>query len=199
MDTATHRLCLFAMIDYGRAPFDRTGMLSDPKPVGTDAALYASSSRDGALLFVSDGGLRLRSPDGRDQKLGWPLSYTPAMAQPMLIRNVRIIDGTGGPMTAPRDILIEQGRIARIASAGSISAGGAQVLDAKGRIVIPGLMDLHAHTYRPDLLPGFLYFGVTTVRDQGSSMAPPGCVSGRHRSRSASRTAGRLRRLSVLQ
>jgi hypothetical protein len=33
-------------------------------------------------------------------------------------------------------------------------------------------MDLHAHTYRPDLLPGFLYFGITTVRDQGSSMAP---------------------------
>ena len=155
-----------------QAPFDRTGMLSDPKPVGTDAALYASSSRDGTLLFVSDGGLRLRSPDGRDQKLGWPISYTPAMAQPMLIRNVRIIDGTGGPMTAPRDILIEKGRIARIAAAGSISTGGAQVLDAKGRFVIPGLMDLHAHTYRPDLLPGFLYFGVTTVRDQGSSMAP---------------------------
>ena len=51
-------------------------------------------------------------------------------------------------------------------------AGGARVLDAAGRVVIPGLMDLHAHTYRPDLLPGFLYFGVTTVRDQGSSMAP---------------------------
>jgi imidazolonepropionase-like amidohydrolase len=37
---------------------------------------------------------------------------------------------------------------------------------------MPGLIDLHAHTYRPDLLPGFVYFGVTTVRDQGSSMAP---------------------------
>jgi imidazolonepropionase-like amidohydrolase len=33
-------------------------------------------------------------------------------------------------------------------------------------------MDLHAHTYRPDLLPGFLYFGITTIRDQGSSIAP---------------------------
>jgi len=46
------------------------------------------------------------------------------------------------------------------------------VIDAEGRIVMPGLMDLHAHTYRPDFLPGFIYFGVTTVRDQGSSMAP---------------------------
>jgi len=39
-------------------------------------------------------------------------------------------------------------------------------------VVIPGLIDLHAHTYRPDLLPNFVYFGVTTIRDQGSSMAP---------------------------
>jgi hypothetical protein len=33
-------------------------------------------------------------------------------------------------------------------------------------------MDLHAHEYRADLLPGFLYFGVTTLRDQGSPFAP---------------------------
>lgn len=155
-----------------RAPFDHTGMLADPEPIGDDAALYASASRDGSLLFVSDGGLRLRSPEGREQRVGWPISYTPPMAEPTLIRNVRIVDGTGGPVTAPRDILIEGGRIARIAPAGSLPIGGARQLDAAGRFVIPGLMDLHAHTYRPDLLPGFLYFGVTTVRDQGSSMAP---------------------------
>jgi len=154
-----------------QAPFNHTGMLSDPKPIGNDAALYASSSRDGTLLFVSEGGLRLRSPDGGEQRIGWPISYTPPTPESTLIRNVRIVDGTGGPMTAPRDILIERGRIARIAPAGSLSASAVQVLDAGGRVVIPGLMDLHAHTYRPDLLPGFLYFGVTTVRDQGSSMA----------------------------
>jgi len=155
-----------------QAPFDHTGILSDPKPIGNDAALYASSSRDGTLLFVSDGGLRLRSPDGSEQKIGWPISYTPPIGEPMLIRNVRVIDGTGGPITGARDILIEQGRISRIASAGSLPTGSAHVLDAEGRVVIPGLIDLHAHTYRPDLLPGFTYFGVTTVRDQGSSMAP---------------------------
>jgi Tol biopolymer transport system component/imidazolonepropionase-like amidohydrolase len=155
-----------------KASFDHTGMLSDPEPLGTDAALYESSSRDGALLFVSDGGLRLRSPDGKQQRVGWPISYTPPTPEPTVIRNVRIVDGTGRPMTAPRDILIERGRIARIAPAGSLPTGGARLLEAAGRVVIPGLMDLHAHTYRPDLLPGFLYFGITTVRDQGSSMAP---------------------------
>jgi imidazolonepropionase-like amidohydrolase/Tol biopolymer transport system component len=155
-----------------QARFDRSGVLGEPEAMGTSAALYLSSADDGTLLFVSDGGLRLRSPDGAEQSLGWPISYTPPVAPPTLIRNVRIIDGTGASVTRPRDILVENGRIKRIAASGSLSQPGAQVIDGGGRTVIPGLIDLHAHTYRPDLLPGFVYFGVTTIRDQGSSMAP---------------------------
>jgi len=155
-----------------QARFDRTGMLSDPQPLGAAAALYASSSRDGTLLFVSEGGLRLRSPDGTERKLGWPITYTPPIAESIAIRNVRIIDGTGSAITTPKDILIEQGRIKRITPVGTVSAVGVQLVDGGGRVVMPGLFDLHAHLYRPDLLPGFLYFGITTVRDQGSPMAP---------------------------
>ena len=51
-----------------------------------------------------------------------------------------------------RDILIERGRIARIAPAGSLSTGGARCLTLEDASH-PRLMDLHAHTYRPDLLP----------------------------------------------
>jgi Tol biopolymer transport system component/imidazolonepropionase-like amidohydrolase len=154
-----------------QARFDRTGMLTDPQPIGNDAALYLSAFRDGGLLFVSEGGLRLRSPGGTEQRIGWPISYTPPVAEPVLIRNTRIIDGTGGPATAPRDVLLERGRVSRIEPAGTLASGSARVLEAGGRIAIPGLFDLHAHAERPDLLPGSLYFGVTTVRDQGASMA----------------------------
>jgi Tol biopolymer transport system component len=129
-----------------RARFDSSGLLSEPEPLGTSPALYQSTANDGTMLFFSEGGLRLRSPDGREQHLGWPISYTPPVAAPTLIRNVRIIDGTGTPVTAPRDILIAQGRIKRIAPSGTISAPGIRVLDGGGRVVIPGLMDLHAHT-----------------------------------------------------
>jgi imidazolonepropionase-like amidohydrolase/Tol biopolymer transport system component len=155
-----------------QATFSETGTVSETRPIGTSAALYASASRDGALLFVSEDGLRLRQPNGTEQKIGWPLSYKAAAPKSMLIRNVMIIDGTGGPITGPHDILTQEGRISRIDPTGTSATAGVQVIDAQGRVLIPGLMDLHAHIYRPDLLPGSLYFGVTTVRDQGSSMAP---------------------------
>jgi hypothetical protein len=153
-----------------RAPFDSTGLLGEPAPLGESAALFASEARDGTLLFVSAGGLTLRAPDGTERRLGWPIAFTPPVPRPLLIRNLRVIAGDG---TAPavRDVLIERGRIARIGAPGSIRAGRGDVLDAAGRTAIPGLMDLHAHAYLPALLPAQLYFGITTIRDQGSTLA----------------------------
>jgi Tol biopolymer transport system component/imidazolonepropionase-like amidohydrolase len=170
--TRQHTIVFMRHDRLWQAAFDHNGMLAEPQPLGTSAALYQSSSDDGTLLFVSEGGLRLRARDGREQRLGWPVSYTPPVAAPTLIRNVRIIDGAGAPVSGPRDILVENGRIKQIAAPGSLRDAGAHEIDGEGRLVIPGLMDLHAHTYRPDLLPGFVYFGVTTIRDQGSRMAP---------------------------
>lgn len=158
------------------APIGSTG--SGPAtPLGADPAMYLSAAADGTLLYISEGGLRLRDPDGRERTLGWPLTYTPPVPKPLLIRSVRIIDGTGAPPSVPRDVLIEGGRITAVGPVGSLEAGGpgpaaAQVIDAAGKFIMPGLIDLHAHVYRPDLLPGFLYFGVTTMRDQGSPLAP---------------------------
>ena len=155
-----------------RAPFHAAGDAGAATPLGASAALYASTARDGTVLFVSGDGLRVRAPTGEERALGWPIRYTPPVAPPLLLRNVRIIDGTGAPASVPSDVLIERGRITRIAPAGRIAADGTRVLDGTGRFVIPGLMDLHAHGYWPEVYPGFLHFGVTAVRDQGSAMAP---------------------------
>ena len=69
--------------------------------------MKSSTSRDGSVLFVSEDGLRVRGADGVEQKVGWPISYSPAIGESMVIRNVRLIDGTGAPPTAPRDIFVE--------------------------------------------------------------------------------------------
>jgi len=155
-----------------RAPFDSSGMRGSAEALGGEPAMYASVARDGTVLYISEAGLRLRSPDGREQRLGWPLSFTPPLNGPTLIRNARIVDGTGRPATSPQDMLVQRGRISSIGPAGTINANAAQVIDVGGRFAIPGLFDLHAHEYRPELLPGFAYFGVTTIRDQGSPIGP---------------------------
>ncbi|HEX6884369.1 MAG TPA: amidohydrolase family protein, partial [Planctomycetota bacterium] len=155
-----------------RASLAADGVPGSPEPLGDAPAAHPSVARDGTVLYVSVDGLRLRSPAGAERVLGWPLSYRPPLPEPLLLRNARVLDGTGAPATPPRDLWIEAGRIARIEPAGRRPAGSTRELDLAGRFVMPGLMDLHAHPYRLDLLPGLLYFGVTTIRDQGTAPAP---------------------------
>lgn len=152
-------------------------VVGDPLPIGEDAAMYPSIARDGTILYLSGDGWRLRQPSGDERTLGWPIQYTPPTPAPLLVRNVRLVDGTGAPLSAPRDLLAREGRIVRIEPTGGAWATSenldpdTRVLDAGGRIAIPGLMDLHMHTYEPVQLPGRLYYGVTTIRDQGSRIA----------------------------
>ena len=153
-----------------RLPFDSTGPRGAPESLGDDAALFPSVSTGGDILYMSDQGLRLRG-GATVRQIGWPIRYTPPVREPLLISNVRLIDGKGTPASAPKDVLVESGRIARIEPAGSLPARGTR-LDAANGYLMPGLIDLHAHQYVNELLPGFLYFGITTLRDQGAPIGP---------------------------
>jgi Tol biopolymer transport system component len=152
------------------AAFDTTrGVLGEPMALSDAPALYASAARDGTILYLSKDGWRLRSPSGSERELGWLLRYTTPVPEPLLIRNLRVIDGTGAPALPPSDVLIEKGKIVRISTdEGLRPEPGTRVLDAEGRFAIPGLMELHMHSYAPAELPGLLYYGVTAFRDQGS-------------------------------
>ncbi|MGB6973186.1 MAG: dihydroorotase [Terracidiphilus sp.] len=70
----------------------------------------------------------------------------------ILIRNGHLIDPAAG-VDAAKDILLQDGRVAEVASPGKIKlANGnadAQVLDAAGLIVAPGLIDIHVHLREP--------------------------------------------------
>ncbi len=67
----------------------------------------------------------------------------------LLIKNGRVLD-PASKTDAPRDILLDDERIAEIAPTGKISlANGAEVFDASGLIVAPGFIDMHAHLREP--------------------------------------------------
>ena len=75
----------------------------------------------------------------------------------LLIRGGRVIDPANG-IDAVLDVRIEDGRIAAVAP--GLSADGARVIEAAGRVVAPGFIDLHCHLrdpgqeYKEDIVSG---------------------------------------------
>lgn len=63
----------------------------------------------------------------------------------LVIRDVRVVDGTGGP-SYRADVGIEDGRIAAIRREGEPRPTGTRVLDAAGLALSPGFIDMHAHS-----------------------------------------------------
>jgi len=84
----------------------------------------------------------------------------------LLVTGGTVVDGTGAPRRAA-DVAIRGDRIARIAPPGGIAAAGARaVIDARGLIVAPGFIDLHAHVNEIGAHPrpeNFLRQGITTT------------------------------------
>jgi dihydroorotase len=109
--------------------------------------------------FVSAAGAALLTASGR---LG-------AQATPydLIIRGGRVIDPSIR-LDAVRDVGIAAGRIAAIEPA--IGAPAAATLDARGKLVVPGLIDIHTHAARNAEGPALaLSDGVTCWIDAGSA------------------------------
>ncbi len=106
--------------------------------------------------------------------------------------NARVIDGTGGPVLEGVTIVIEGDRIATLGpTAATTLPAGSRQIDLTGKVVTPGLIDMHYHVttgamrYRRDsagaldstydralaerLLRVALSHGITTIRDPGAS------------------------------
>ena len=88
----------------------------------------------------------------------------PAADFEVLIRNARVVDGSGNPWYKA-DVGIKDGRIARIGALPSATAD--RTIDAAGRVLAPGFIDVHTHIERAIFsvprADAFLLDGVTTV------------------------------------
>ena len=110
----------------------------------------------------------------------------------VLIKGGTIVDGSGQP-GRQGDIGIRDGRIAAI---GNISEAARQTVDAKGKVVAPGFIDVHTHYDAQAFWDGTLspspYHGVTTVvaGNCGFSIAPLTPEAGPYLMRMLSRVEG---------
>src|SRR3989441_6389438 len=93
----------------------------------------------------------------------------------LLLKGGTVVDPLTG-LDGIQDVAVQGGAIARIAP-GIASGEATRTIDVAGKIVTPGLIDLHAHVFEginrtgvhPDL--GGVYAGVTTIVDAGSAGA----------------------------
>jgi N-acyl-D-amino-acid deacylase len=84
----------------------------------------------------------------------------------LVIRNGTVVDGSGGPARTPgtADVAIDGERIVAV---GTVDGRGRREIDAEGRLVTPGFVDIHTHydgqaTWDPEISPSS-WHGVTTI------------------------------------
>jgi dihydroorotase len=98
-----------------------------------------------------------------------PRAFAAAAKYDLIIRAGRVIDPSVR-LDAIRDVAISDGRI--VAVQANIAGDAADTIDARGRLVVPGLLDIHTHTGRSAEGPGLvLRDGVTGWIDAGSQGA----------------------------
>jgi imidazolonepropionase-like amidohydrolase len=88
---------------------------------------------------------------------------------PLVFTHVTVIDATGAPARPGMTVVITGDRITELIPESGPSESvrapeGAQVVDATGKFLIPGLWDMHVHWFHKDYLPLFTANGVTGIR-----------------------------------
>lgn len=110
------------------------------------------------------------------------MDYVAVKDSIVLIKNVTLIDGSGGEVKSNQDILLVKDRIVSIGQSNEINIPeGAFVIDGTGKTVIPGLIMMHEHLFHAKPFYGsfkiiqmantfpqmYLAGGVTTMRTAG--------------------------------
>jgi hypothetical protein len=92
-----------------------------------------------------------------------------AQTRPVGIQGGTLIDGTGRPPVADAVVVFQGGRIREVGKRGEISLpSGAEMIDATGKTILPGLIDGHCH-YRDWMGEVYLAFGVLTCPSIGNN------------------------------
>jgi imidazolonepropionase-like amidohydrolase len=85
--------------------------------------------------------------------------------RPLVLTHVTVLDMTGAPARPDMAVVITGDRITELGRSRSVRMPrDAQVVDATGKFLIPGLWDMHVHWFHKDYLPLFIANGVTGIR-----------------------------------
>lgn len=106
-----------------------------------------SSGGQADRVRTEDQGLGARESGlgARESGLGTRDAASQTAAYDLLVRNARVLDGSGNPWFIA-DVAVRDGRIAAIGALGDAAAG--RTIDASGKYLVPGFIDIHSHSDR---------------------------------------------------
>lgn len=93
----------------------------------------------------------------------------------LCIEHITVIDAKNG-LLPDRTVVIQEGKISQVVSSKDLKLSSVnQVVDGRGKFMIPGLWDAHVHfAYQEELAPTmlklFMAYGITSVRDTGGEI-----------------------------
>lgn len=94
-----------------------------------------------------------------------------ALPKPLIIKAGLLFDGTR--FLTGKAVLVQDGKIVKVAPASQINASGARVENVPGGTILPGFIDMHTHHLVNAVPPlRMLEHGVTTARDLGGPATP---------------------------
>jgi imidazolonepropionase-like amidohydrolase len=148
-----------------------------PKQVAGEAVDFPSWTGDGKkIVFLgSDGLAEVEVETGAVRKIEVRHQYDVKSAEGrLLVRNVRIVDGTGAPARDGMDVAIEGNRITKVEPTGGDVPEDFRVVSGEGKTLIPGLIEMHTHLGLPSWGSRqgkvWLAYGITSLRTPADAL-----------------------------
>lgn len=166
-------------------PFETQG--SYVNPISEQGAAFISPFGGRSFSFTFDGSDLIYSEKNRvflysltehkSREIPVRINVERRAQNPVLLQNVHLLINDIQGFSDPTNLMIENNRISWIGSDEEFKPPkDTKIMDAKGRFVIPGLIDAHIHVEAPwwnkDVdQTAYIAYGVTTVRDMGESLS----------------------------
>jgi hypothetical protein len=157
--------------------FAITGLAFEPQTLWLDDDRHFFASPGKWFAFLREGwedtndqlyALDRKAVDERYARLARELAHHPS--HPVAIEHVRLFDSEQASTREDQTVVIQGERITMVGDSSTIPVPtDAEIIDGRGKTLLPGLFDMHAHL---QALDGILNIasGVTTARDMGNDI-----------------------------
>lgn len=144
--------------------------LDDSRELIFEGNVWLSGIRKGAEAAVPEL-LRAQDEALEQREIAQAQKLARHSSTAVVFQNVSIYDATARQARRSQTVIVRGERIEAVGAAGSVAIpAGAQVIDGRGKTLLPGLFDMHVHVSSNSDGLMYLAAGITSVRDLANDM-----------------------------